>query len=127
MIEILSKPIFYRSAEQHYTLDLILRNFPGFSRYSKQLRMKIVEKAQLCEIGARHVIVRQGHVCVFEIVLFSVSLQTQSILHIQRTPGPFTFYSLVNVNQKPLLFIVTKVLLDDGIFYLESPLASLIC
>ena len=63
VIEILSKPVFYRSAEQLYALDLILRNYPGMGRYSKNFRMKLVEKGSLMDLGPYRVIVRQGNVC----------------------------------------------------------------
>jgi hypothetical protein len=52
----------YRSAEQLYALNLILKNFPSFARYSRAFRMKLIEKGSVLEYGAYRVIVRQNKV-----------------------------------------------------------------
>ena len=61
MIEILSKPIMYRTSEQITALDMILRTYPGFSRYSKSFRSKLIDKSSLFEVGGQRVIIKQGH------------------------------------------------------------------
>jgi hypothetical protein len=62
VIEILKKPIIQRSAEQMNALDAILKTYSGFSKFPKQLRMKLAEKGILYEFKRQKVLIREKHV-----------------------------------------------------------------
>ena len=62
IISFLRKPIFYRSLEENQALDSALKTLPAFSRFSKGLRMKIIEKGFMLDLEPYRVVIRQGGV-----------------------------------------------------------------